>query len=148
MGAHFYCITIGGLAWRKTVWPGEPIEREKGSIGGGWVVVRASSQILGASFAKSADDAAQLLGQPATGEPYTIQIITCFNTAPGIFWKLYYFHSSRYFKRYSKRVKVIYKINNITKIQNVTPFRFKLSYCILYFTIGYKYNTKCPLGNY
>jgi hypothetical protein len=30
MGAHFYCITIGGLLWRKTVWPAEPIEREKG----------------------------------------------------------------------------------------------------------------------
>jgi hypothetical protein len=43
--------------------------------GGGWVVGRASSQILGASFAKSADDAAQLLGQPDTGEPYTILIM-------------------------------------------------------------------------
>jgi hypothetical protein len=32
-------------------------------------------------------------------------------------------------------VKVIYKINNITKIQNVTPFWLKFSYRILYFTI-------------
>jgi hypothetical protein len=43
MGAHFYCITICGLAGRKTVWPGEPIEHEKG---GGGVVGRASSQIF------------------------------------------------------------------------------------------------------
>jgi hypothetical protein len=45
---------------------------KRGGGRGGWVVGRASSQILGASFAKSADVAAQLLGQPATGEPYTI----------------------------------------------------------------------------
>jgi hypothetical protein len=55
MGAHFYCITICGLAWRKTVWPGEHIDHEKGEVGG-WVVERASSQILGASSAKSAND--------------------------------------------------------------------------------------------
>jgi hypothetical protein len=45
----------------------------------------------------------------------------------------------------NERVKVIYKINNITKIQNVTPFALKFSYHFLYFTFGY--NTKCPLGN-
>jgi hypothetical protein len=33
-----------------------PIEREKGKGRAGWVVGRASSQILGASFAKSADN--------------------------------------------------------------------------------------------
>jgi hypothetical protein len=35
----------------------------------------ASSQILGASFAQSADVAAQLLGEPAASEPYTILIM-------------------------------------------------------------------------
>jgi hypothetical protein len=41
--------------------------------------------------------------------------------------------------------------NNITKIQNVTPFGFKFSYSILYFTIGLYDGTAppaqtCPLG--
>jgi hypothetical protein len=69
MGAHFYCITIGAKQFDRPspfMWKVE---------GGGWIVGRASSQILGASFAKSADVAAQLLGQPATGEPYTILIM-------------------------------------------------------------------------
>jgi hypothetical protein len=57
MGDHFYVITIGGLAGRKTVWPGEPIEREKGR----GVVGKASSQILGASFSKSADDSGPVI---------------------------------------------------------------------------------------
>jgi hypothetical protein len=35
MEAHFYCITIYGLVWHKSVWPGEPIEREKGEVEGG-----------------------------------------------------------------------------------------------------------------
>jgi hypothetical protein len=43
----------------------------------GWEVGNASLQIFGASSAKSADAtiAAQLLGEPATGEPYTILIM-------------------------------------------------------------------------
>jgi hypothetical protein len=65
MGAHFYCITIGA----------KQFDREKESRGGGWVVGRASSPILGASFAKSSDVAAQLLGQSTAGEPYTVIIM-------------------------------------------------------------------------
>jgi hypothetical protein len=45
------------------------VKRGRGRVQ--WVVGRASSQILAASFAKSPDDAAQ----PATGEPYTILIM-------------------------------------------------------------------------
>jgi hypothetical protein len=72
MGAHFYCITICGLAWLKTVWPGEPIEREKG---------KGMSQFANVVHSRvhhlpsQPTIAAQLLGEPAAGEPYTILIM-------------------------------------------------------------------------
>jgi hypothetical protein len=66
MGAKFYCITIGDtnqFDWASL------LSVKRGVKGGGWVVGRASSQILGTSFAKFANVAAQLLGEPAAGEP-------------------------------------------------------------------------------
>jgi hypothetical protein len=74
MGAHFYCITIGGLGWHKTVWPGEPIEREKGrgSVGS-W---KSQFCKYWAHHSPSLPTiAAQLLGEPAAGEPDIEHII-------------------------------------------------------------------------
>jgi hypothetical protein len=53
MGAHFYCITICGLEWHKTVWLGEPIEREKGRGPRSW---KSQFAFMVASSAMSADD--------------------------------------------------------------------------------------------
>jgi hypothetical protein len=78
MGAHFYSVTICDNVWRKTVWPGEPIEREKGGGGrvGSWKSQFANIVHSRAHHPPSQPTiAAHLLGEPAAGEPYTILIM-------------------------------------------------------------------------
>jgi hypothetical protein len=84
MGAHFYCITIA-LALPTTFpfsrsmdSPAQtvlPIEREKGKGKGSGSVVSWKSQF--ANIGRIIRDvAAQLLCKPASGEPYTILIMS------------------------------------------------------------------------
>jgi hypothetical protein len=83
MGAHFYCIIIGSSNYLPLFTPNGltrsncfahalSVKRGRGRVGS-W---KSQSQILGASFAKSADVGAQLLGKPASAEPYTILIMS------------------------------------------------------------------------
>jgi hypothetical protein len=60
MGAHFYCMTIGPFS-RSMGSPGQTVSLCVKRGGGGWVVGRASSQILGDSLPWKPTIAAQLL---------------------------------------------------------------------------------------
>jgi hypothetical protein len=77
MGAHFYCITIdsanylplftlNGLARSDCFAHALSVKRGRG----GWVVGRASSQILGTSFTKSADNSGPIIIEWALVAPW------------------------------------------------------------------------------